>query len=148
MAQKGVIDDNLQEVLQAFAAAKVQAAEGRKFNSAIPLFRPPLNSWTGGMQTAQALTDIHKSFNTDMAENALISAFNPEDPGTNADSILLSLQIDYMAQAERAYRARVAQGFIRSLAHVTARENAHGQPRGIFLGQTLNYFIDLFKQGS
>lgn len=148
MPQKGVIDDNLQEVLRAFASSKVQAAEQRKLNGAVPWLRPPLTTWTGGIQTAEALIDIHKAFNTDMAENALIATFDPADPGTNGDSILLSLQIDYLSQAERAYRARISQGFIRTLAHVATRETAHGQPNGILLGQTLNYFFDLFKQGA
>jgi hypothetical protein len=148
-SSKGVIDDNLQTVLQAFAASKRQAAQDRKTNEAVAWLRPPLNGWTGGMQTESALVDLHKAFNTDLAENALITAFNPASPGVNADIVLSTLQIDYMAQAERAYRARISQSFIRSLAHVSAREKGHGDnSNGVFIGQVLNYFIDIKKQSS
>ena len=147
-SSKSVLDDNLQEVLQAFAAAKLSAAQSRKSNNAVSWFRPPLNSWTGGMQTEEALVDLHKAFNTDLVESSLLAAFDPEKPGVNADIILSTLQIDYMAQAERAYRARISQGFVRSLSHVVAREKGHGSPNGVFTGQVLNYFIDLKKQSS
>ena len=149
MAQKGLIDSNLQQVIQHFAQEKLQSFDARIANGQpVPWFRAPLGEWDGDLQTEAGLKAIHKSYNTEDAEAALIEAYVPGDPGNTSDGIFLSLQIDYMAQAERAFRARTTQSFPRTLAHVAAREKGHGQPTGVFLGQALNYFILLLKQGA
>jgi hypothetical protein len=105
-------------------------------------------SWEGGLQTEQNLIDIHTAFETDTAEGKLIEAFNPNDSGNSSDGIVLPLQIDYMAQAERAYRSRATHTFPRTLAHLSTREKGHGQQTGVFLGQALDYFVLLLKQGA
>lgn len=148
-SQKGLIDSNLQKALQHFAQEKKQAYDQRIANGEpVPWFRAPLGEWDGDLQTEAGLKAIHKSYNTDDAEAALIVAYNPGAPGNTSDGILLSLQIDYMAQAERAFRARTTQSFPRALAHVAAREKGHGEQKGVFLGQALDYFILLLKQGA
>ena len=68
--------------------------------------------------------------------------------GNSSDGIVLPLQIDYMAQAERAYRSRATHTFPRTLAHLSTREKGHGQQTGVFLGQALDYFVLLLKQGA
>jgi hypothetical protein len=110
--------------------------------------RPPLAEWNGSLQTLTDLINIHKAFNTDEAESRLKDAFNPGSPGNSGDGIVLPLQIDYMAQAERAYRARTTQSFPRMLAHLSTREKGHGQANGVFLGQALRYFTSLINQSS
>lgn len=109
---------------------------------------PSETSWEGGLLTEQDLIKIHTAFETNIAEEKLIEAFNPKDSGNSADGIVLPLQIDYLAQAERAYRSRATHSFPRSLAHISTREKGHGQPTGVFLGQALDYFILLLKQGA
>lgn len=105
-------------------------------------------SWEGGLQTEEDLINIHSAFETDTAEEKLIEAFNPKDSGNSSDGILLPLQIDYMAQAERAYRSRATHTFPRTLAHLSTREKGHGQQTGVFLGQALDYFVLILKQGA
>lgn len=105
-------------------------------------------SWEGVLQKEEDLIKIHSAFETNTAEQKLIEAFNPSDFGNSSDGIVLPLQIDYFAQAERAYRARATHTFPRTLAHLSTREKGHGQPTGVFLGQALNYFILLLKQGA
>ncbi len=105
-------------------------------------------SWEGGLLTAEDLIKIHTAFQTDEAEKKLIEAYTVNDPGNSSDGIVLPLQIDYLAQAERACRARATQNFPRMLTHLAAREKGHGQPTGVFLGQALDYFILLLKQGA
>jgi hypothetical protein len=105
-------------------------------------------SWEGGLQTEEDLIKIHTAFETDIAEGKLIEAFNPDDSGNSSDGIVLPLQIDYMAQAERAYRSRATHTFPRTLAHLSTREKGHGQQTGVFLGQALDYFVLLLKQGA
>jgi hypothetical protein len=117
-----------------------------------PLDRVPISAaettWEGSLQTEADLIAIHSAFETQIAEKRLISAYDPSDPGNSSDGILLSLQIDYMAQAERAYRSRATHTFPRTLAHIATREKGHSQPTGVFLGQALDYFILLLKQGA
>lgn len=109
---------------------------------------PSKLSWEGGLQTEEDLIKIHTAFETDTVEGKLIEAFNPENSGNSSDGIVLPLQIDYMAQAERAYRSRATHTFPRTLAHLSTREKGHGQQTGVFLGQALDYFVLLLKQGA
>lgn len=147
--QKAVIDKNLQKVIEHFAKLKAEAYMQRIVSDAVPWFRPKVGSdWKGYLQTTQDLIAIHKAFQTDEAEEKLIQAYTPGNAGNVGDGVVLPLQIDYMMQAERAYRARVSQSFPRAVAHVASRERGHGQPNGAFLGQALKYFTTLLKQGA
>lgn len=147
--QKAVIDANLQKVIEHFAQLKSDAYTQRKNNDAVPWFRPETNlDWTGSLQTEADLTAIHQAFQTDEAEAKLIETYKPGDSGNVGDGVVLPLQIDYMMQAERAYRARTTQSFPRAVAHVAGRERGHGQPDGALLGQALKYFTTLLKQGA
>ena len=148
MAQKGLVDPNLEAVLHHFADEKKKSADSRPTNTAVPWFRPPLTNWDGDLRTEADMIALHQAFNTDEAETALIATYKPQDPGNSADAIVLSIQIDYAAQAERAYRARTGQSFPRMVAHLTAREYGHGQAHGVFLGQALDYFVNLLAQGA
>jgi len=176
--QKAVIDKNLQKVIEHFAKLKEEAYLQRTISDAVPWFRPEVSTeeategshsaentadvkadqgkpsddstpkWEGALQTEKDLIAIHKAFQTDEAEKQLIAAYTPGNAGNVGDNVVLPLQIDYMMQAERAYRARVSQSFPRAVAHVASRERGHGQPNGAFLGQALKYFTTLLKQGA
>lgn len=148
MAQKGLIDQNLEALLKHLANLKKEAYTQRTKNEAVPTMRPELLSWDGGVQTEGDLIALHKPFSTDEAENALLDAYNAGSPGNASDGILLSLQIDYAAQAERAYRSRATHTFPRAVAHVSTREKGHGQENGALLGQALKYFTAILKQGA
>ena len=150
MGQKALVDPNLDALIRHLSGQKTQAAESRCCNKAIPWLRPKLDDsdWDGSLQTEAALIAVHSAFNTDKAEQALVDAFKPSDPGNSSDGIVLSLQIDYAAQAERAFRSRTTHTFPRAVAHVSAREKGHGQPSGALVGQALDYFTSIIKQGS
>ncbi len=144
MAQQGILDANLQKLVYHFQGVKKAAAENRPLNEAVPWFRPPTGKWKGDLQTESGLVDLHRAFETKQAEKALIKAFRPEQ-GNSSDGISLSLQIDYAAQAERAYRARVYQPFHRAIAHLTAREKGHG---GGQLSAILGYANTINQEGA
>ena len=157
MAQRGLVDPNLDALIQHLAKSKQEGAYKRVSNQAVPWMRPELNKppkkpgdtpWDGDLQTREGVVAIHNSFNTDKAEEALKDAFTKGTEGNSADGIVLSLQIDYAAQAERAFRARNTQTFPRAVAHYSAREKGHGQPSGALVGQALDYFAHILKQGS
>lgn len=146
MAQQALIDPNFQKLITHLQGIKNGAYSKRTTNEAVEWVRPPLDGWSGDLQTEGGLKQLHEAFQTDKAEDALIKSFEP-DNGNSSDGIALSLQIDYAAQAERAYRARVYQPFHRSLAHLAAREKGHGQQTGALHGTTIDYINLIIKQG-
>ena len=150
MGQTALVDPNLDALIRHLAHQKLRASFLRASNAPVPWLRPKLDDsdWDGSLQTEEALVDVHDAFNTDKAEQALVDAFDPKILGNSSDGIVLSLQIDYAAQAERAFRARTTQSFTRSLAHASARDKGHGQPAGALIGMALDYFTHIIKQGS
>jgi hypothetical protein len=148
MPQKAFVDPNLDTLIRHLARQKTEAKQQRTDNTAVPWLRPQLGGWDGSLQTEQALIAMCEPFNTEEAERALVAAFTAGTAGNSSDGIVLSLQIDYAAQAERAFRARTTQPFPRAVAHVTAREQGHGQASGALVGLALDYFTHVIKQGS
>lgn len=148
MPQKGILDPNLEKLIEGLRANKEAAAQARSQGAAVPNMTPPRHTWTGGLQTTQDIIDLAEAFNTDEAQEALKNAFTPGDPGNSSDGVTLTLQIDYAAQAERAYRARTAQTFPRMVAHLAGRERGHGTATGPLAGQATEYFTSILKQGS
>lgn len=148
MAQPvAVLDSNINKLIGKLKSDKEESYEKRTNNDAVAWLRPELGDWDGSIQTESDLKSIHKAFNTDEAEEALIKAFEP-DGGNSSDGISLSLQIDYAAQAERAFRARVAQPFHRALAHYATREKGHGQEKGALNGALIEYINLIISQGA
>tara|TARA_R110002051_G_scaffold61354_1_gene112416 strand:+ start:29872 stop:30435 length:564 start_codon:yes stop_codon:yes gene_type:complete len=150
------VDPNLQKLVEHLAAKKKESSELRTTNGAVPWMRPPLwdnatqTGWDGDLQTEQGLIDLHEAFNTDEAEEKLAEAFDPDpttDPGNSSDGIVLTLMIDYAAQAERALRAR-HQTFPRAIAHCANREKGHGGDTGPLTGASSGYFTSIIKQGA
>ena len=102
------VDRNLQKLVEHFVSLCNEAYSNRTNNEAVSWFRPPIvkseEGWDGCLQTEEALIAIHKAFNTDEAEQQLKDTFDPESvEGNSADAAVLLLQIDYAAQAERAF---------------------------------------------
>lgn len=131
MGQKGQLDSHLQAVLERIREQKEQQAIARSRGEQVKDTRPKAADWNGDLATTTGLIDMHKAFNTDQAEKELIEAHKVEDPGNTGDDIALTLQIDYAAQMERAYRAKSAMPFPRMLSHVAGREAGHGDAVGV-----------------
>lgn len=66
------------------------------------------------------------------------------NPGALGDVISVKTQCDYVAIAERAYRARHCTP-VRSIALAAARRRGHGDPLGVFQGGVLRYVQDMLK---
>lgn len=145
MSDKAVLDVNLEKAINDLKDKKKKAATDRVNGKAVAWIRPPIgDEWDGDLTK---WVELHKPFNTDEAEEALIKAYDPTDPGNAADSVALMLQIDYAAQMERAFRARVTQTFPRCVAHLAGREKGHGTDVGAIAGSTINYFNLIIEQG-
>jgi hypothetical protein len=147
MAQQGLVDPNVSKVLEHLGSLKQQAASARALNQPVKWLRPSTEGVNANFNTLSGLQAIHKLFNTDKAESALTKASTPGTIGNSADGIALTLQIDYMQQLERAYRARF-QTFPRAVSHVAGREEGHGRPNGPIRGQPIRYFTELLQQGA
>ena len=63
MPQKGIVDPNLEALIQHIAKKKAEAFEKRTKNDAVPWSRPPLDEWDGDLQSEQALINV-KSIST------------------------------------------------------------------------------------
>lgn len=146
MAQKGLIDQNLQALLLHLRDLKEANAEARSRGGQVTHLRPTVEHWDGDLASKTGWINLHKAFNTDMAETALIDAHTADDPGNSGDDIALTLQLDYAAQMERAYRARATMPFPRMLAHVTGRERGHANQRGVLAYGLLRYVDSILKQ--
>ena len=148
MTQQAVVDKNLEAVLNHLVQLNAQLAMAHKQGQAPPNMRPPLTQWSGALGTDTAVREISKAFNTEQAQEALIKTFTPATVGNTGDGIALSLQIDYAAQAERAFRARHTQSFNRSVAHAIGRETGHGSSNSVFSNQVLRYITTIISQSA
>lgn len=148
MTQQAVIDKNLETLLNHLVQLNAQLAEAHKQGGAPLNMRPPTTEWSGALSTDNDIRSISKAFNSDQAQEALIRTFTPATVGNTGDGIALSLQIDYAAQAERAFRARHTQGFTRSIAHVVGRETGHGGTNSVFSNQVLRYITTIISQSA
>lgn len=147
MSQQAILDPNLNKVLTCLAELKKQASEARRLNRPVKWFRPDCGNANIDLNTQEGLSQIHALFNTDKAEEALIKAATPGTIGNSSDGIVISLQIDYMQQLERAFRAR-NQTFPRAVAHLAGRELGHGSANGVIAGLPIRYFTELIQQGA
>lgn len=66
--------------------------------------------------------------------------------GSAGDAISLTIQSDYLAVMERAYRAQHASP-IRLFGMTYARLRGHGHDAGVFTGDVLSHVQDLIKRG-
>ena len=76
------------------------------------------------------IAKLHEpSFNrTTINVNYQEATQDPDDAGTNGDTIALKLQLDYNAAEERAFRHRHASP-VRNICHAHGRRYGHGEGR-------------------
>lgn len=140
------MDSHLQAVLEHIRDQKAQQHLARIRGEQVKDTRPKPADWDGDLATTAGLVALHKAFSTEQAEKELIEAHSTENPGNTGDDIALSLQIDYAAQMERAYRAKTSMPFPRMLAHVAGRELGHGDPVGVIAFGLIEYVQRIVKQ--
>lgn len=110
-------------------------------------FQPPnlLGSWDGDTLDIDNMAEAFSRL--DLEEQFREAIANPADPGVVGDLPAILVQGDFLAQLERAYRARHMSS-IRSKTHAAARHRGHGHHNGpLQLGMT-NYIKQLLKMAS
>lgn len=87
----------------------------------------------------------HEPFDRTQHEEEFVEAHKkPSDPGTTGDGIISTLQGDWLACMERAFRARHHTP-VRRRIHPAARMIGHSAPWGVILGGAQEYIVHLDK---
>jgi hypothetical protein len=148
MAAKAVIDPNFLLLLQSLRE------EAEQFTQSVRTGLPSSRFTTEKLAAVDLATpagpheDLAKVFELPEVNRALIAAYRPDDSGNLGDNLVLTTQLDYVAQLERAYRARHLQSFPRMVAHAAGRKAVQAAPRGVFTGQVQTYVAGLLRQGA
>jgi len=146
--QKAVIDEAFLSLIEAL---KAESASFTKFvrqtGTEVPFTTEMLRDQINLQDQTTFESRVSEAFQLPQAVESAIAAYKQEDPGNLADGILLTSQLDYVAQMERAYRARHMQGFPRMIAHAANRKAGQASESGLFSGQILGYMTSLLTQG-
>ena len=105
----------------------------------------PLRGWSGdpldvaGVSVKFDRKAIHENYTGCLSD--------PDKAGTVADTQALTLQNDWVAMQERAFRTRHATS-VRSAIHAAARRSGHAHPQGVVMAGLVKYIQDVIKRGS
>lgn len=140
-AANAAVDPNLEiqlKSLETQANAEQQAVlQGNQAQWMMPV----LVNWSGDLFD---FTGMHSPFNRDQSNNWFVDAISdPDNPGTTGDLVLTTLQVDWMACAERAFRARHTMRRPRAVAHAMGRKAGHGDDKGPLVQCVLEYLRGL-----
>lgn len=113
-----------------------------------PWMLPILNDWDGSPFTLDGDTGIGSAFNRDDANadyQTAVQTGTTDGGARTVDRMMAKVQVDYLAAAERAFRARHST-IVRSNLHAVARQQGQGSENGIF--QTIQAYINSeYQQG-
>lgn len=91
---------------------------------------------------------IDEAFNRDeIGANYEDVIGDPTNPGTMGDAIALTMQSDYVAMMERAFRARHATP-VRLLVLASARRKGHAHEAGVFHRNVMGHAVDALAAGA
>jgi hypothetical protein len=126
------------EDIQEQAAAEVS---GRSVGDQVLWARPA--AWDGNVYDLSAFS---APFARDASNADYVSAVeDPDNPGVTGDLVVSTIQIDFLATQERAYRNRHTMRRPRAVAHVLARLQGHASPVGP-IGGMLDYVRVLLQR--
>lgn len=91
-------------------------------------YYPPLNGWSGNVTD---ITGMNDAFARDDLGTQYQAVNTAASGGTIGESMVVKLQNDYIAAAERAFRTRHASS-VRCRIHAASRRKGHGNSLGIF----------------
>lgn len=134
-ASKVDVDPNFDTVLHDLQEHAALAAEALKSADQVTWFRPA--AWAGDPFDYEA---IGPAFNRDQANQQYVEAVqSAQAPGVVGDLIAATLQVDYLAVMERAFRNRHTMTRPRRVCHVLGRKNGQGDQGGGFIQGVLEY---------
>lgn len=105
----------------------------------------PLTAWDGNVLNVPGITP--KYDRAEIGNNYSQCLADPVNPGTTADTQALTLQSDWLAMQERAFRLRHATS-VRTAIHAAGRRLGHADDRGVIRTGVLKYVEDIIKRGA
>lgn len=99
------------------------------------------NEWDGDLFN---LEDISKAFSREELDEDFLKVIDPANPGVIGDLVSISLQGDWLATMERAFRAR-HQTPVRAWMHAAGRRRGHGHDAGVINQGLLRYVENLLQ---
>lgn len=99
------------------------------------------NKWDGDLFN---LEDISKAFSREELDEDFLKVIDPANPGVIGDLVSISLQGDWLATQERAFRAR-HQTPVRAWMHAAGRRRGHGHDAGVIRQGLLRYVENLLQ---
>lgn len=104
---------------------------------------PSSQGWSGDLFDYKGMAE---PFDRSQSNQALINALDASSPGTSGDLIITTLQVDWLACAERAFRARHTMRRPRAVAHAMGRKAGHGSDTGPLNQCVLQYINGLVSE--
>lgn len=136
------VRDRFTDQLKATTKAGANAEQAVQLKEQLQQHQIDKGKWKGDVFD---LDGIHDAFDREENEDDVIKAIrDPSEPGTVGDLMVSSLQGDYLATMERAFRAR-HQTRIRADVHAAARRRGHGHDAGLFQRGVVGYIEGLLK---
>lgn len=106
---------------------------------------PELKDWDGNLFDWEGMAE---AFKREKANEQFEDAHKEGTaPGVGADSIVTTLQVDYLAIMERAFRARHLSRRPRTIIHAMGRKRGHGHNEGTLTQSALEFIHNTIKQG-
>jgi len=103
---------------------------------------PDKNGWTGDPFDVETFGKLFDRTEHDTDMLTVVRA--TEAPGVVGDLQLITLQGDYLATLERAYRLKMTSR-CRAIAHAATRQRGHGHDGGLFIKGLLGQMSRLAK---
>ena len=104
--------------------------------------KPPSEPWKGSPFDWKKM---YYPFDSYVPSHQIGYTLRPICPGAAGDLPMAALQVDYLACAERAFRARHTTSFPRGVAHHALRRKGQGDSGGPLRYGVLDYLRDLKK---
>jgi hypothetical protein len=124
--------------------AEAEAA-AREENKQTQWLMPEKKDWDGDLFGIENLSEPFDR--TAINEQFREATKDGEAPGVSGDLIVTTLQVDYLACMERAFRMRHTMRRPRAMAHMTARRKGDGTEFGVLAQCNLAVVTD-FEKGS
>jgi hypothetical protein len=105
----------------------------------------PVRGWSGDPLDIAGVGD--KFDRSEIHSNYTECLSDTKNSGTAADTQALTLQNDWLAMQERAFRLRHATS-VRCALHAAGRRKAHEHEKGVLAAGVLKYIEDVIKRGA
>ena len=141
---KAEVDPNFEGQIRRLRDRAKEEGQARENNTQTQWLMPEKKDWDGDLFPIEGLSE---PFIRDEANDKFEEATKDADSsGVVGDLIVTTLQVDYLACMERAFRCRHTMRRPRAMAHMTGRRKGHGEEKGTLTQAHLEYIRNLIKR--